>query len=62
MFDMTSDERDYLIETLEAAHTQLLHELHHVHRRQFREVLRQRVEINETLMQRLGLETEARAS
>ncbi len=62
MFDMTSDEREYLRETLEAAHTQLLHELHHVHRKEFRGILRQRVEINEKLLERLDLLTEARAS
>lgn len=62
MFDMTTDERDYLVETLEAAHTQLLHELHHVHRSQFRDLLRSRVNLNERLMERLSVETEARAS
>lgn len=62
MFDMTTDEREYLKETLEAAHTQLLHELHHVHRSQFRNLLRSRVDLNEKLQERLLVETEAQAS
>lgn len=62
MFELTSDERDYLLETLEAAHTQLLHELHHVHRKQFREILRERVDVNERLMERLELLAQPRAS
>lgn len=62
MFELTSDEREYLIETLEAAHTQLLHELHHVHRKQFRELLRQRVDLNEQLQEKLAIGVEERAS
>ena len=47
MFDLTSEERDYLMETLEAAHTQLLHQLHHADASSFRLYLRNQVSLNE---------------
>lgn len=62
MSDLTREEREYLTETLEAAHTQLLHALHHVDRKRFRDLLRQRVEINERLREKFDEPYEEKAS
>ena len=62
MFDLTSEEREYLIETLEAAQTQLLHELHHADRMQYRQFLRGRIAVNEQLREKLEPDFAERAS
>ena len=52
-FDITEQEREYLLEILEARHVELLHELHHTDARDFREMLRRNVETVEGLKSKL---------
>ena len=48
-FDITEQERELLLEILEARHVELLHELHHTDTRDFKEMLKRKVEIVEGL-------------
>ena len=48
-FDITDEEREYLLEILEARHVELLHEIHHTDARDFREMLKRKVELVEGL-------------
>jgi hypothetical protein len=59
MLNLSPEEREYLIDLLRAAHTDLLHEIHHSRTRRFGESLRQRVAINESLAARLSGDPEA---
>ena len=47
--DITGEERDYLLELLEAKRSEMLHELHHTDTLDFKEMLRRRVELVERL-------------
>ena len=52
-FDITDQERDYLLELLEAKRSETLHELHHTDTLDFKEMLRRRVELVEGLRAKL---------
>jgi hypothetical protein len=61
MVDLTPDERQYLLDVLRSAHTELLRQIHHSRTRRFAESLRQTVLLNERITARLsGEETESR--
>lgn len=47
--DMTEQERVLLMELLKAQHTAMLHELHHTDAREYRDYLRQKIELLEGL-------------
>lgn len=49
MFNVTNEERDYLVDVLEHAHKELLHELHHTDNREFRQMLRKLLHVNESV-------------
>ena len=51
--DITNEERDYLLEILEARREELLHELHHTDTLDFKEMLKRKVELVEGLRSRL---------
>lgn len=53
MFDVTGEERDYLLDVLEHAHKELLHGLHHTDNRKFREMLRDLLRVNEEVTRRV---------
>lgn len=52
--DIDEQERDYLLEILEARRAELLHELHHTDTLYFKEVLRRRVALVENLSSKLA--------
>ena len=53
MFDITDEEREYLLEILEARRAELLHELHHTDTLDFKEMLKRKVELVEGLTSKL---------
>lgn len=53
MLDLPDDEREYLIEMLREAHTQLLHQMHHSSTSQYRTILRERLALNERLLEKI---------
>lgn len=55
--ELNEAERDELVELIKAAHADLASEIHHASVNHYREGLRQRRVVLETLLQRLGLET-----
>ena len=54
MFDITDEEREYLLEILEARRAELLHELHHTDTLDFKEMLKRKVETVEGLASKLA--------
>ena len=54
MFELNTDERDYVSQLLKTAHDQMLHELHHTDTRSYEEGLKRRIEINEQITRKLG--------
>ena len=56
MFDVTAEERDYLMDLLEHAHKELMHELHHTDNRKFRQMLRRLLHVNEDVTRRIRAE------
>jgi len=58
MIELTQDEREYLLELLEASHRLLIHELHHTDTSKYEEVLREKLELNERLTARIISVTE----
>ena len=52
-FDITDEEREYLLEILEARRAELLHELHHTDTLDFKEMLKRKVELVEGLTSKL---------
>ena len=52
--DITDEERDYLLEILEARREELIHELHHTDTLDFKEILMRKVELVEGLRSRLA--------
>jgi hypothetical protein len=55
--ELSADEREYLLELLQTAHDEMLHELHHTDTRSFEETLKQRVALNEQITRRLETAT-----
>ena len=53
-FDITDEEREYLLEVLEARRAELLHELHHTDTLDFKEMLKRKVETVEGLASKLA--------
>lgn len=47
--DLSREEIDYIIETLEEAHKGLLHEIHHAHSVDYKDKLRETAGLNETV-------------
>ncbi len=54
MPEFTREECDYVMAVLQAAHTQLLHDLHHTESRAFRERVRNEIEINERVTEEVN--------
>jgi len=51
--DITDEEREYLLEILDARREELLHELHHTDTLDFKEMLRRNVELVEAVSSKL---------
>ncbi len=51
--DITDREREFLLELLETKSTALLHEIHHTDARDYKEMLKQRIELLEGLKAKL---------
>ena len=51
--DITDQERDYLLELLEAKRSEMLHELHHTDTLDFKEMLKRRAELVDGLHAKL---------
>jgi hypothetical protein len=51
--DITDEEREYLLEILDARREELLHELHHTDTLDFKEMLRSNVELVEAVRSKL---------
>jgi hypothetical protein len=49
MIELAQDEREYLLELLEASHRLLIHELHHTDTSKYEEILREKLALNERL-------------
>jgi hypothetical protein len=47
MDEFNERERDYMMTVLLAAHTQLMHELHHADSSEYKSELRRKIELNE---------------
>ena len=58
--DITDEERDYLLEILDARREELIHELHHTDTLDFKEMLKRKVDLVEAV--RSKLTTAARPS
>jgi hypothetical protein len=54
--DINDEERDYLLEILEARRAELLHELHHTDTLDYKEVLRRKIALVEALNSTLRAE------
>jgi hypothetical protein len=52
--DITDEERDYLLEILDARREELIHELHHTDTLDFKEMLKRKVELVEGIGSRLA--------
>lgn len=53
MLDISSAEREFLLELLEAKHSAMLHEIHHTDTEDFREMLKEQVDLLEELKVRI---------
>lgn len=53
--DITDQEREFLLELLETKSTAMLHEMHHTDTRDYKAMLKQRMELLEGLRAKLGL-------
>jgi hypothetical protein len=51
--DITDEEREYLLEILDARREELLHELHHTDTLDFKEMLRRNIELVEAVRSKL---------
>lgn len=49
MYEFDEGEKQYILTVLRAAHTQLLHELHHADAADYKQQLRHQIELNETI-------------
>jgi hypothetical protein len=52
--DITDEERDYLLEILDARREELLHELHHTDTLDFKEMLKRKIALVEAVRSRLA--------
>ena len=52
--DINEEERNYLLEILNARREEMLHELHHTDTLNFKELLRRKIELVESLRARLA--------
>jgi hypothetical protein len=52
--DITDQEREYLLEILEAQREELLHELHHTDTLDFKEMLKRKAELVEAVRSKLA--------
>jgi hypothetical protein len=52
--ELNEHERAYLSELLEARHAEMLHELHHTDTADFKEILRKRIALIESLRAKVG--------
>ncbi|HSB27746.1 MAG TPA: hypothetical protein VLE19_07820 [Pyrinomonadaceae bacterium] len=50
---VTDAEREFLLELLEARYTSMLHELHHTDTNEYKKLLEKKVELLETLKEKL---------
>ena len=53
MDDLSHEEREYLRKLVSAAYKELLHELHHAARQDFKENLKREIELNEKVSGKL---------
>jgi hypothetical protein len=53
MDDLSHEEREYLRKLVSAAHKELLHELHHAAKQDFKESLKREIELNELVFGKL---------
>jgi len=53
MADLSNEDREYLRKLLAAAHKELLHELHHAAKQDFKEGLKREIEVNERVFAKL---------
>lgn len=51
--EVTDAERDFLIELLDARHTSMLRELHHTDSYEYKELLQKKIDLLESLSQKL---------
>jgi hypothetical protein len=51
--DITAEEREYLLEILDARREELLHELHHTDTLDFKEMLRRKIALVESVRSKL---------
>ena len=52
--DITDEEREYLLEILDARREELLHELHHTDTLDYKEMLRRKIALVESVRSRLS--------
>jgi hypothetical protein len=52
--DINEEERNYLLEILDARREEMLHELHHTDTLNFKEMLRRKIELVESLSSKLA--------
>lgn len=55
MFEMKDQDREYLAQLIQKRHDELLHELHHAVARDFKNGLRQEIELTEQLKAKLSV-------
>lgn len=51
--ELTIPEREYLKQVLDTARTSLLHGMHHAHAHEFKDVLKQQLDLNEKVLQKI---------
>jgi len=53
MIDLTIEDQEYVRKLVESAHKELLHELHHAAKLEFKEKLKKELELNEKVFAKL---------
>jgi len=53
MIDLTFEDMEYLRKLVDSAHKELLHELHHVAKQDFKEQLKKELDLNEKVFAKL---------
>ena len=53
MFELTLEEQEYVVAILKSAHTELLRDLHHADSRDFRRTMRDVIDLNERITEKL---------
>jgi hypothetical protein len=51
--ELTIPESEYLKQVLDTARTSLLHEMHHTHAHEFKDVLKQQLDLNKKVLQKI---------